>query len=350
MKRKVLAMTMITAMAMGLMTGCGSSSSSDSSAASSASGSSSAAESSSAAASDEDTYNISFIVKLTDGHFSKVMAGAEAYAAEHDNVTVDILSPTSATAYDEQVNMIETSLGNDAVDGIVISPLQSDSAANLVTGTDKAIVACDTDFTSDAKSAFVGTGNYDAAKAGGTAVVEQAIANGIENPTVVILTGVQGDETHDARMEGYRDGAEEAGGTVLEVQYCDGLADKAATSMEAVMQNYQDGVDCVLSTNDDMALSASKVMKDSGGEAYADTLLCGFDGNQSALEAVRDGSMAMDVAQEGYQMGYKSMEAIVAVLSGETVDSFIDSGATVVDSSNVEEYIETMKEIGVWEE
>ncbi|MDO4617336.1 MAG: sugar ABC transporter substrate-binding protein [Lachnospiraceae bacterium] len=346
MKRRVVALTMITAMALGMMTGCGADSSS-ASASSSASGSSSASASS---ASGEDTYNISFIVKLTDGHFSKVMAGAQAYADEHDNVNVDILSPTSATAYDEQVNMIETSLSTDSTNGVVISPLQSDSAANLVAGTDKAIIACDTDFTSDVKSAFVGTGNKDAAKAGGKAVVEMAIANGIENPTVVILTGVQGDETHDARLEGYREGAEEAGGTVLEVQYCDGIADKAANSMEAVMQNYQDGADCVLSTNDDMAMAASKVMKDSGGEAYADTLLCGFDGNQTALEAVKEGTLAMDVAQEGYAMGYKSMEAIIAVLNGESVDSFIDSGATVVDSSNIDEYIETMKEIGVWEE
>ena len=32
----------------------------------------------------------------------KVMAGAQAYADEHDNVSVEILSPTSATAYEEQ--------------------------------------------------------------------------------------------------------------------------------------------------------------------------------------------------------------------------------------------------------
>ena len=47
-----------------------------------------------------DAYNISVIVKLTDGHFNKVMAGAKAYADEHDNVKVDIdvsekLSPSA---------------------------------------------------------------------------------------------------------------------------------------------------------------------------------------------------------------------------------------------------------------
>ena len=34
------------------------------------------------------------------------MAGARAYADEHDNVNVDIQSPTAANSYDEQVKMI----------------------------------------------------------------------------------------------------------------------------------------------------------------------------------------------------------------------------------------------------
>ena len=43
------------------------------------------------------------------------------------------------------------------------------------------------------------------------------------------------------------------------------------------------------------------------------------------------------------------MEAAVAALSGETVDSFIDSGSTVVDASNVEDFISDMKTKGLWE-
>ena len=105
--KRLFAGVLAGAMCLGALSGCGGSG--DSNDASSADGS----------------YKVSFIVKLTDGHFSKVMAGARAYAEEHPNVTVDIQSPTSATAYDEQINMIETALGND-YDAVVISPLQSD--------------------------------------------------------------------------------------------------------------------------------------------------------------------------------------------------------------------------------
>ncbi|MDO5785546.1 MAG: sugar ABC transporter substrate-binding protein [Eubacteriales bacterium] len=336
-KKRMGAMLLAGAMIVGMLAGCGSSPDKSTAEGSGTSGS--------------DSYNVGFIVKLTDGHFSKVIAGAEAYAEEHPNVNVDILSPTSATAYDEQVNMIETCLSDDSKSAIVISPLQSDSAATLVANTDKTIVACDTDFTSEKKSTFVGTGNKDAAKEGGKAAVEEAIARGAKKGevTAVILTGVQGDETHDARMEGYTEGIEEAGGKVLEVQYCDAVADKAANAMEAIVLKYADGVDVVCCTNDDMVMAASKAMKDAGNAAYDDTVLCGFDGNQAALQAVKDGEIAMDVAQEGYQMGYKAVEAAINIIEGNSVESFIDSGSTIVSADNVDDYIQSMKDIGVWE-
>ena len=335
MKKKLLAMTLASAMLASVLAGCG--------------GSSASTDNGGSSADSGDAYNISVIVKLTDGHFNKVMAGAKAYADEHDNVTVDIQSPTAATSYDEQVNMIETAVGNPSIDAIVLAPLQSDSASTLVASTDKVIVALDTDFTSDKKTAFVGTGNKDAAKSGGVAAVEAAKAAGIEKPTALIVTGVQGDETHEARLAGYKAGVEEAGGEVVEVQYCDGMAEKAATAMESVMQKFPDGIDIVLSSNDDMAMSVVKIIKDSGNAKYADTIVCGFDGNTSAIQAIKDGSLSMDIAQLGYDMGYKAVEAAVKALEGEQVDSFIDSGSQVVDASNCDAYIEDMTAKGLWE-
>lgn len=335
MKKKLLAMTLASAMLASALAGCG--------------GSSASTDNGGSSADSGDAYNISVIVKLTDSHFNKVMAGARAYADEHDNVNVDIQSPTAATSYDEQVNMIETAVGNPSTNAIVVAPLQSDSASTLIANTDKVVIALDTDFASEKKSAFVGTGNESASKEAAVAAVKKAQDSGVDKPTVLIVTGVQGDETHDARMNGYKAGVEEAGGEVVELQYCDGMAEKAATAMESVMQKFPDGIDIVLSSNDDMAMSVVKIIKDSGNAKYANTIVCGFDGNQSAIQAVKDGSLAMDIAQNGYDMGYKAVEAAVKCLQGETVDAFIDSGVQVVDSSNVDSYIDDQTAKGLWE-
>lgn len=338
MKKKLLAMTLASALCAGMLAGCGGGSSASTD---------STGDGGSAASG--DAYNVTVIVKHTDGHFNKVIAGARAYGSEHDNVNVEIQSPTSATSYDEQVNMIETALGNPGIDAVVIAPQQSTSTATLVDTATKPVVALDTDFTSDKKACFVGTGNEDAALNGGKAVAEACKALGKDKPTAVIIAGVQGDETHEARLRGYRDAIEAAGGQVLEVQYTDTMPDKAAAAMEAVIQKYPNGVDAVLSIADDMALAAAKVIKDSGNTNYTDTVLCGFDGNQSAIEAVMDGSLTIDIAQMGYDMGYKAVEAAVTVLEGGSVESFIDSGSKVIDSSNIDEYVSDMKSKGLWE-
>lgn len=328
----------------GMLSGCGSSGGSTADTADSA------GTSSADAAASGDAYDISVIVKLTDSHFNLVMAGAQAYADEHDNVNVEFLSPPGATAFDEQMNMIETAMGNDKLDAVIIAPLQSSTASTLVANTDKVIVALDTDFDSDKKSTFVGTGNKAAAKSGAIAAVEEAKNRGVTNITAAILAGVQGDETHDARMEGYKEGIEEAGGTVIDVQYCDAMSDRASVAMEALMQKYPEGLSIVCSTNDDMVMAAAKMVQDYNLDSYKDTVLVGFDGNQSAIEAVQDGLIGMDVVQQAYDMGYKAVEAAVKVLDGETVEPYIDSGSAVVDPSTVEDFIASRKELGLWEE
>ena len=77
--------------------------------------------------------------------------------------------------------------------------------------------------------------------------------------------------------------------------------------------------------------------------------MCGFDGNTSAISAIKDGTLGMDIAQLGYDMGYKAVEAAVTVLEGGSVESFIDSGSKVIDSSNIDEYVSDMKSKGLWE-
>jgi ribose transport system substrate-binding protein len=346
------------ALCVGALSGCGSSAAS-SSASSSESPASATSRSvsetvvsgSSAPSTSGKDLNICMIVIHTDEHFKRVMAGAKAYADEN-GINLDIQSPTSATDYDAQINMLETAIGSGAYDAIAIAPAQSESVAKQVdaaSGNGTVFVAFNSDFDSKNKSTFVGTGNEAAAKAGGKAAAEEAIKRGSKAPTAVVLTGVQGDETHEARLKGYTEGVEEAGGKVVDVQYCDSQPDKATTAMEGIMQKYPDGVDVVLCTDDNAGAAAAKAKSDANLEAYKDTVMCGFDGNQAQIENIGK-TVDLDVAQLGYEMGYKTIEACVRAINGEKLDSFIDSGYEVVSSDNVQDYISRMKKLGIWNE
>ena len=332
MKKRMLAMTLAGVMAAGVLAGCGGSG-----------GSSSNGSGSGNAAASGGDYKIDVILKTTASEYwSYVKAGAEAYGKEN-NVNVEVKGATSETAYDEQQNMIETDLNSGAYDAFVIAPLQADLAANLISGQEAPIIAVDTNIDAPEIKSFVGTGNVDAAAMGGEAAVKAAKDAGWKEINAIAISGVQGDGTATDRLTGYQKGVEKAGGKFLdkEVQYADAVADKAVNSMEAIMQNHPEGVAIICCNNDDMAMAAARAAKDN--KAYKDTIFVGFDGIQSACKAILDGEETMSVAQEAYDMGYKAVDAAVKSLNGEELDSFIDSGCSVIDASNAQERLDTLK-------
>ena len=291
-----------------------------------------------------DGYSVDVILKTTASEYwSYVKAGAEAYMADNDGVTVEVKGASSETAYDEQQNMIETDLNSGAYDAFVIAPLQAETVVTLVAGKEAPIIAVDTDIDAPEVKSFVGTGNEEAAAMGGKEAVAAAEAAGWTDIKAIAISGVQGDSTAMARLAGYQKGIEEAGGTFLadEIQYADAVADKAATSMEAIIQNHPEGIAIIVCNNDDMAMAAARAAK--GNEAYANTIFVGFDGIQSACNAILAGEETMSVAQEAFDMGYMAVEAAVKALDGETLDEFIDSGCSVVTKDNAQERLDTLK-------
>ena len=335
-KKRVLAMLLAGAMTLS-MTACGGSGGSGTKTDSGDQGGSSASGSA--------KYNVSVILKtLAAEYWQYVKSGAEDYAAEHpDEVTVDVKGPSSETAFDEMQNMIETDLSSGTYDGLVISPLQSDTAAQLVSGTKLPIVAVDTVFEGPEVVSFVGTGNEAAAKKGGEAAVEAAKAAGWTDIKSIEIAGVQGDETCSARMRGYEAGVTEAGGEFLssEVQYADATADRATTAMEAIMQTHPEGIAIICAHNDDTAMAAARAA--AGHEAYKNTIFLGFNGDRAACEAILSGQMTMSVAQMAYEMGYKAVETMVQALNGEKVEPVVDSGSDGVTPDNAQERLDTLK-------
>lgn len=288
--------------------------------------------------------SVDVILKTTASEYwGYVKAGAEAYGAENEGVKVEVKGATSETAYDEQANMIESDLNSGAYDAYVIAPLQADTVTTLISGQTAPIIAVDTKIDAPEVLSFVGTGNEDAAAMGGEKAVEVAKERGWKDIKAIAISGVQGDGTVNARLAGYQKGIEAAGGEFLadETQYADAVADKAVTCMEAIMQNHPEGIAIIACNNDDIAMGAARAAKDN--EAYKDTIFIGFDGIQSACEAIIKGEETMSVAQEAYDMGYKAVEAAVKATQGEKLDEFIDSGCSVVDETNAQERMDTLK-------
>ena len=271
---------------------------------------------------------------LSSEYWSYVAAGVNA-AAKDFHVKVDLQGPASETAYDEQNNMIETML-TGGIDAFVISPLQSESVASVIGDVKIPIITVDTDAEIPGKIAFVGTGNDKASYQGGLFAAEKAG----KGTKAVIIGGVEGNATSDARQAGYTRAMEENGIEIVSVQYAQSNPDTAANVMENMITAQSGDIQIVLCHNDDTAAGAATACKQSG---LNDAIIVGFDGNQSGVQNIIDGTISATCAQSAYNMGYKAVETAVKAVKGETVKSFVDTGCEVITSENANDYLEKLK-------
>lgn len=289
----------------------------------------------------EGAYKMSVILKTTASeHWQLIMAGCRKFESEHPDVVIDITGPANETSYDDQQNMIETTLNNSEVDAIIIAPLQSETAATLIAGETRPVFALDTNIDAPEIVSFIGTGNEAAAKLGATEAVKAAKAAGWETIECIEIAGVKGDATNTARMNGYTAGVNENGGTFLadEIQYANAVADQAVTCMEAIIQTHPDGIAIVCANNDDMAVGAVRAAEDN--PSFADTIFLGFDGSTGACQAILDGLLTMSVAQQPYEMGYLACQTAYDKLQGKDVDAVVDPGIEVISPENAQARID----------
>lgn len=327
--KRWMAATLAGAMALTL-TACGGNSDSTSTAESGNSG--------------DDVKKISVILKTSSAEYWQyIQAGAKAYDAEHDDVEVSIKGPTSETAFDEQMSMVETDLSNAEFDAYVIAPLQPDTVKTMIAGETRPVVALDSNIPDAPEvKTFVGTGNEAAAKQGMEAAVEAAKAAGWTELKAIEICGVQGEPTNEARKAGFMAGIEENGGDFLEeeTQYANATADLAVNCMEAIMQTHPEGIAIICANNDDMAIAAARTA--ASNPAYENTIFLGFDGVKSACESILNGELDMAAAQDPYNMAYQAVDAAVKLINGETLPEFIDSGSAVVTKDNAQERLDTL--------
>ena len=298
MTKRIGAAMLSTALLLGALTGCGGNTSSST-------------DGDNAATASTENPHITVVLKtLASEYWAYVAKGCEQ-AGKDLGAEVDVQGATSETAYDEQLSMIETVLNASGTDAMVVAPLQSETVATQIANAEIPIIAIDTNVESDKVLSFVGFDNEAMASMGGEAAVEAAKEAGWDTITAIGIAGVQGDSTSEARMGGYKKGVEKAGGTYLdaETQYADGVSDKAVTAMEAIIQSHPEGI----------------------------AIVVGCGGNVAALDAILAGQETMTVAVDGYDVGYRGVQAAVDALNGKTLDKFIASTASIVTADNAEE-------------
>lgn len=283
---------------------------------------------------ENDSYKFATVLMtLSSEYWQMHKAGAED-AADKLGITLDVLGPADETKFEEQVKIVEDQIASGA-DALIIAPSLPEAMLPILTQANNQsipVVLADADVEEfEDKVTFIGTENYDAGKLAGEYISGQLE----EDDKVAIIRGQLGAKVHDERTKGFQDSLENKN---IEFVVQDAQSDrvKAVNIMENILTS-DSNIKAVFATSDEMALGAYQGIENKN---RTDLPLIGFDGTPDGLQAVQDGKIIAEIAQDPYQMGYMAIEAAYKALQGEEVEKRIDSGVNIITDENVEEEIE----------
>jgi ribose transport system substrate-binding protein len=316
MKKKMLSMAIISTMLVTMLAGCG--------------GKTEQTENTTEKKA-SDKITIGVVVKaIGDPMWLDLRDGAQAKADEL-GVELKFNAPNAETDVEKQINMLQD-LISEEVDAICVAPSQADSMANTLQGAgekDIPVLWVDTAGNYDKALSFIGTGNENAAYAGGEYIASKLKSG----DKAVIIRNSIGDPTGDQREAGFTKALEEKGIEVIDVKAALGEAEAMNTMMDMIQTHTQ--IDAVLNIGSYMAKGAAKAIEQAGKKG--EILIGSFDGTHE-LQLVEDGTFTCTVAQNPKEMGALAIENALKAINGEKVEERIDSGATLITPDNVAQY------------
>lgn len=256
---------------------------------------------------------------LNNPFFVSIREGIEEKAKEEG---AEVVISDAQNDSSVQSNQIED-LITQKVDLIIINPVDSTAISSSVQKANEAnipVICVDRGSEDGEVLSLVASNNVEGGKMAGEFILEKVG----ENAEVIQLEGIPGASSTRERGQGFEEATKDKINLVAS-QPANFDRAEGLTVMENLLQAQPD-VKAVFCQNDEMALGASEAIKASG----KDIVIVGFDGNDDAVEAVKNGDLAATVAQKPKEMGKLAMENAINHLKGETIEEKIDSPLELV--------------------
>ncbi|TSE11849.1 substrate-binding domain-containing protein [Mesorhizobium intechi] len=168
----------------------------------------------------------------------------------------------------------------------------------------------------------------------GGEIAARALATSIGDKGKVYVSNVKpGISTTDQREEGFKkEMAKHPGITVLETQFNDDDANKAASQLQAVFARNPDLVG-VFGANLFSALGAANGVKQAGQTGTVKVVA--FDAPTSIVDNINTGLVDVAIAQHPAEIGYYGVVSAYAHLTGHSIPVTIGTGFTIMNKSNI---------------
>ena len=234
--------------------------------------------------------------------------------------------------------------------GILVSPADPKLMAPEI---DKAleagipVITVDSDAVGSKRLFYIGTNNYEAGQLGAQVAIKRSSGKG----NFMVFT-MPGQANLDGRLDGYRKAFEAHPGMKI-VQVVDihgqptAAFDAASASLAKKGADKIDGYICL------EASAGKEVAQVMRNYKITDRVIVAMDTDQETLDAIRDGTIAATIAQKPATMTYVGtmmLDTLHHHAPGtlnlnfqadpySPVPAFVDTGATLIDKSTVEDFI-----------
>lgn len=262
--------------------------------------------------------------------WQSVHAGANKAAREH---SIEVLwkGPASETDYNGQIQIVDAMI-NQRVDAICLAPIDKTVMLSVVERAAKEkipVVIFDSGIDTESYTAMVATDNY---AAGQLAAARMGEILGGKGEVVVVAVQPGGASTM-AREQGFEDAIKKFPGIqIKDKRY--GMADFAKSLQVAEnMLTAFPNVNGLFASNESSAVGAARALK---GRKSSTVKMVGFDWSPTLLEDLRSGLIDSLVAQDPFQMGYRSMIAAVDKLDGKPVEKNQPLPPRLITKSNID--------------
>jgi len=284
-------------------------------------------------ASDSESIKLGFIAKYNNDYFLAMKDAVKEWDDDNKDVEVVVGQGKDGSDVDGQISLIE-SMVTQQVKGIAIAPVSEGVQPALEAAAEKGIkiILVDNDLPKfNQKTAVVSTDNYAGGKLAGEWLAKQLKPG----QTVGILDGIPGVPALDDRTNGMIEGLGKSFEVVQKVT-TECTQEKGVSGTEDILAAHPD-VNAIYAACGPPVLGAIQTFSNKK-VAPDDLLLVGFDGLPDEAKAILAGNEDATVAQFPKKMGTVSLESLVEVINGGTVEKTIDTGTEIVTKDNAKKF------------
>lgn len=282
----------------------------------------------------DGTLRIAVIPKGTSHEFWKsVHAGAKKAAEELGDVEIIWKGPETENDTQGQITVVQNFI-TSRVDGICLAPNHSKALVDVVAEANAEgipVVVYDSGLADGAEIAsYVATDNYKGGVLAGERMIEALGGKG----NVILLRYKEGSESTEQREKGFLDAIAKAENVnvLSSDQYAGTTTQDAMATATQLLNKYRDEVNGIFAVCEPNCNGTLEALEQTG--LAGKVTFVAFDPSDRLIAGLEEESVSGILLQDPFEMGRRSVLAVVASIRGEDVDSVISTGEHVATKEN----------------